>query len=680
MNLNLRSKSIIVLCIIIFSVLALNTSILTIYFTDEYKIIFKSKGNIIGESLKNDIKKVMDLGIELKDINGLDKKLKDIVYENKDIGYLVISDEKGEPLFLNNNELKGALRKLREGIKDINGKRYYNISIPLFDPNRISVGSINIGLRYNIISSQIYNLIQRSLIVGIISIILGILGVTIFLTRGITDPISHLASIASRIAEGDLTKRVSLNAKGELETLSKAFNNMAENLLRIIKRIYDSMSKINSISEDISSETKELNNGAKIQIDYLDNTYNAVEDINRSIKGISENTKNLVNFVGEISSAILEMDTVIEEVNQSLEELSKAVETTTSSIGEIGVSIKQVSQNVDELSKVSDETASSMTQMDISIKNIEKHANETAMLSENVIKDAEAGMESIELTIDGINKTKEVVFEAVDVIDNLKRNGEKISKILNVIDEIVDQTNLLALNAAIIAAQAGEYGKGFGVVAEEIKDLAERTYNSTKEIALLIEAVQEESVNAVNIMKLGSERVKEEEKLSEHTKEALNKILESAQKSTLMVKEIANATMEHSKGSKIVTEGIGKVAQQAQEIAIAIQEQTKGSEDILKAVENMRLISIQVKNSSEEELKTSKSITKAIDNISELTNLINELILEHTEKSAMIVKLMEDIKSIAGKNLERVSHIDKEVEDLLKDMDIMGKEVSKFRT
>jgi len=175
----------------------------------------------------------------------------------------------------------------------------------------------------------------------------------------------------------------------------------------------------------------------------------------------------------------------------------------------------------------------------------------------------------------------------------------------------------LALNAAIIAAQAGEHGRGFAVVADEIKALAERTGASTKEIADLIKTVQTESKNAVTAISEGVHAVEEGVQLGHNAEAALLKIVESAKRSTLMIKAIAQATVEQAKGSKQVTNSISRIAETVQQIALATSEQAKGSEQIMKSAERMRAITQQVERSTEEQNRGGQQVTQAVENIRE---------------------------------------------------------------
>jgi methyl-accepting chemotaxis protein len=236
---------------------------------------------------------------------------------------------------------------------------------------------------------------------------------------------------------------------------------------------------------------------------------------------------------------------------------------------------------------------------------------------------------------------------AVEVISSLGKKIDAIGHILNVIDEVAEQTNLLALNAAIIAAQAGEHGRGFAVVADEIKELAERSGVSTKEIADLIKAIQSESRNAIAAVEQGNANVDGGVDISAQAEQALRKILESAQHSANMMRNIAKATVEQSRGSKQVTDAIGRIAETVQQIAQATQEQARGSELIIKGAEKMRSITQHVERSTAEQAKGGRQITKAIESISKMVTELNESHRMQKESIEKIAKLSSNIDRIS---------------------------------
>ncbi len=347
---------------------------------------------------------------------------------------------------------------------------------------------------------------------------------------------------------------------------------------------------------------------------------------------LTQSVDVLASNAEESSSAILEMAATNEEVVENTGNLANSVRETVSSMEEMTYSIKEVARNVDALSLTAEETSSSMNQIDVSIDQVQSNANETAKLSEQVARDAEIGAEAILKTILEINRIKETSREAVDVISTLGTRIEAIGDILDVIDEVAEQTNLLALNAAIIAAQAGEHGKGFAVVADEIKDLAERAGASTREIAELIKSIQAESKRGIAAVERGATTVDRGVEVSADAESALKKILESSKKSTGMVRAIARATVEQAKGSKQVTDAIGRIAETVQQIAAATAEQARGSELVMKSAERMHIYAQHVERSADEQAKGSRQVSQAIENIASMVTQLNESQKQHQKE------------------------------------------------
>ena len=332
-----------------------------------------------------------------------------------------------------------------------------------------------------------------------------------------------------------------------------------------------------------------------------------------SVDGLARNSESG-------ASTMTQMVNINNEVRESIHNLALSIQETTSAIEEMTFSSKEVANNIEELSTAAEDTAASVSRMDLSINQVETNANETSKLSETVTNDAEIGVTAIKQTIQGIDRIKESSRVASDVIGNLGERINEIGNILNVIDDVAEQTNLLALNAAIIAAQAGEHGRGFAVVADEIKALAERTGASTKEIAELIKTIQKESRNAISVMARGVEDVDDGVRLGHNAEDALRNIVDSAKRSTLMIQNIASATVEQARGSKDVTNAISRIAETVQQIALATQEQAKGAEHIMQSAERIKGITQQVERSAEEQKRSGHEVTQAFDSIQSLVN------------------------------------------------------------
>lgn len=409
--------------------------------------------------------------------------------------------------------------------------------------------------------------------------------------------------------------------------------------------------------EDVRSHLDSVGSSMRSHVDSISQLDRAVQDGLNAQNAIGDNVEGLSRSAEITSSSILQMVAINNEVTENIHNLSVSVQETTTAIEEMTFSVKEVAKNIEELSTAAEETAASMNEMDVSISQVETNANETSKLSETVTSDAETGVSAINKTIHGIDKIKDSSRVAAEVIGSLGQKIDEIGNILTVIDDVAEQTNLLALNAAIIAAQAGEHGRGFAVVADEIKALAERTGSSTKEIAELIKTVQDESRNAITVMSQGVEDVEEGVRLGHNAEDALRKIVESAKRSTLMIKAIAQATVEQAKGSKQVTNAISRIAETVQQIALATAEQAKGAEQIMKSAERMKVITSQVERSTEEQNRGGRQMTESIENIREMVENINDAQRRNHESHDRIVSASQNADSAGQRSIAALQEL-----------------------
>jgi methyl-accepting chemotaxis protein len=469
-------------------------------------------------------------------------------------------------------------------------------------------------------------------------------------SRFIIRPVLHLAENARNLSNGDLTQRADIGSSDEIGELCSAFNTMAANLEKTVSKLVRSQAQLKTVVETVGSRSRTVAERVDEQRSMIDSTYHSIDQLNSGVRKITDNVEALSAASEETSSSMLEMVASIEEVSRHTDTLYNSVEDTASATGEMATSINEVDQNVDFLSNFVTDTSSSMVEMSASIAQVESNAAKSYDLALAVADAAESGMKAVRETIDGMEQIRHSVSESNAVITRLGERSIAIGKILNVIEDIAEQTNLLALNAAILAASAGEHGKGFSVVAAEIRDLSERTASSTREIANLIRSVQDEVSNALRSMSAGTKLVADGVSLSHEAGKALNNILESSTKASEMGKEIAAATREQAKGSETVTRSVGRLQELVSQINSATTQQAQGSDHIMKAVESMREVTRYVRQAMVEQRSGSSMISASAERMIDMIHEIFQVAAGQATESEKIVATMEKVRAIAEGN------------------------------
>ena len=524
--------------------------------------------------------------------------------------------------------------------------------------------------------SRLKNIQIWALIITIVAALLSFWAIK----KNVIDPMHVMGDSLNAVAKGDLTGEVHIRSHDEIGDMASTINEMTANLRKMIKDIRDASMRVAVVSGQISSSAEELGKGADSQTDSIEQTSTSIEEMNDSVLHIAENTSLLSESAGEASSSTMEISASIGEVAKLAEELFLNVDEVTSSMAAMSSYISDISSHVSELSRNASNTASSIAQIDASNREVEETVQISAKLSEATSLDADMGMKAVMETMAAMSTIKDSVDEAVKVISRLGDRSEDVGGMLNVINEVADRTNLLALNASIIAAQAGEEGKSFAVVADQIKSLATKTRTSTKEIEEVIIAVQNEVANAVTTVSLGGDSVNAGVECSERAGKALEKIIESASSSKQMVEMIMRATAEQLRGSQQVRESMEKTKDMLEKVNTAITEQERGSKYIVTAAESMKESSLRVQKATKEQSHGGELISKAIDEISGMVSAIAWATQEQAEETDGAVRTIEEIKGITKMNHHSVSQMKDMAENLVECSKTFQKSVDRFKT
>lgn len=384
------------------------------------------------------------------------------------------------------------------------------------------------------------------IIIGIglcISIILAF-----YISKIISTPIKKLQKAAESVTNGNLDVQVYNDSKDEIGKLAAAFNIMVAQNQRILQNLQHKEEELRGSVSELLAAMQEFSEG----------------DCTVSIE--QESSDEAINqlFVG--------FNETVQKINSVLTEVSRVTEVTSSSASELN-------STAEEMMKVGQEQAQKTTEvssvMDELVNTIRHNSQSTTVTTKIVYENSQNAQDSgviMKKTLEKMRIIAEVVQTSSKTIQRLGETSENIGQIVMTIEEIADQTNLLALNAAIEAARAGEQGRGFAVVADEVRKLAERTSIATKQISETIRSIQSETHQAVVDMTRGSKEVKEGIVLADEAGVALTTIFEGTKKVEDMISSIASATEEQASASEQINGNIANMVAATEQTSHALSE------------------------------------------------------------------------------------------------------------
>jgi methyl-accepting chemotaxis protein len=390
-----------------------------------------------------------------------------------------------------------------------------------------------------------------------------------------------MGAAASSIANNDLTSSVS--PKSEKDELGNAFAKMVAGLREAVGQVAESANAVSAASSQLASASEQSGDAAR-QI---------ATTIQQVALGITQQTSG----VTKTSDAVEQMNRAIEGVAQGAQEQAKAISKASLVTSRISAAIEQVANNAQSVTRDSAQAAS--------------HSREGA----KTVTETIVGMEAIRSKV-GLSAQK---VEEMGV-----RSGE-IGAIVETIEDIASQTNLLALNAAIEAARAGEQGKGFAVVADEVRKLAERSSLATKEIAALIKGIQKTVNEAVEAMKASASEVEAGVARANSAGTVLDNILVAAESVYKQAEEAGSAASKVSEAAGELVEAVDAVSAVIEENTAATEEMAANSTELTQSIENIASVSEENSAAVEEVSASTEEVSAQVEEVSASASSLTEM-------------------------------------------------------
>ncbi|HXM99495.1 MAG TPA: methyl-accepting chemotaxis protein [Candidatus Dormibacteraeota bacterium] len=422
--------------------------------------------------------------------------------------------------------------------------------------------------------------------------------------KSITDPLHHLITVAREIGDsGDLDQNIDIHRTDEIGALATTFNNMVSYLKEMA-----------TVSMAVAEGDLTVEVVPRSKSDTLGNAFLKMSH------GLQELVRTTRDSAAQVSSGSTQVAGAADESAKVSVQASSAIEEVTSTMHEMSVNVQNVVKNTQVQASSVAETSASIDQMVTSIQRVADTAKVLLDIANRSREEVVSGIATMEKATDGLNRTNHAIQSSAEIINILGHRADDIGKIIEVIDDLAEQTNLLALNAAIEAARAGEHGLGFAVVADEVRKLAEKSTQSTKEIADLIQSIQREARQAVENMERSTRIVEEGLTLGNDLGSALHKISDVVTEVYKFSQEIGAATNEQSIGSSQIAKATTRLTEITQEINSAVEEQASGAQAVVRAMDKMRQLVQQSASSStelsaaaEQMLKLSRNLIDGMD-------------------------------------------------------------------
>jgi methyl-accepting chemotaxis protein len=453
--------------------------------------------------------------------------------------------------------------------------------------------------------------------------------------------VDHLLDVMEKMKAGDLEVRATIsNGDDEIGRLSIGINSMIQNLqemkeemdntnMDMALNLSEDFEVLNKISAgDLSAQTAP-NSGNELLVKLGEVINSTIRNLRSLIEKMNVAARHIGTFTDEFLKSTNQVRLGAQQIAVSVQDMARGSENQSNSVLETSKILEGFIETINQIAKGAQDQAKGVEQTSVIVNEMSATIESTVASLQRMIEifrsstsTARSGKESVTKAIDNITQLSATVAQSAEIVEKLGKSSKRISEITEVIDDIAEQTNLLALNAAIEAGRAGEHGKGFAVVAAEVRKLAERSAKATKQIAELIEGVQENTNQVVHGMRIGTQQVELGAKLGEEAKSALaeimgaievtdketqrvsgdlekmvshsQKIVESMDSVASVVEENTAATEEMAAYSKQVEEAMRKVlsisqdnAAAAEEISASTEEQTAGINEISSSVESL---------------------------------------------------------------------------------------------
>jgi len=486
----------------------------------------------------------------------------------------------------------------------------------------------------DIFANSNLTLIIVTLLGLVIAIVLGRIS-----TLSITRPLALVQQASQQIARSDLdalSKKFQSLAKGDL---TRSFY-LSTQPVQINTR--DEIGELGGAFNEMIARLQEMGQSFSVMVSSL---RTLVSDLSQNASSLSAASGTLALAAAEAEHTTRQISATMAQVAMGINQQADSISKTAASVEQMGRAIDGVASGAQEQSQAVARAATMTTQITAAIQNVSESAQTGAKGAAQAAETARSGARTVDETIQGMKSIKEKVNASAEKVREMGQRSGQIGAIVETIDDIAAQTNLLALNAAIEAARAGEHGKGFAVVADEVRKLAERSSAATREIGTLIKGIQLTVKEAVTAMDEGAKEVENGVMRASLSDKALKDILEAVELVTHQVEEIASEANKIGTSSSELIDSVDSVSAVVEQNTASTEEMAAGSSEVTTAVENIASVSEensaaveQVSAATSEMNAQVEKVTAAAETMTEMARNLQALVAQFNTDGDMDIK------------------------------------------